>query len=99
MGGDVTEIQTLLVEFYNAHIALDKVVVVRFGKVVLLRLRVQEIESDHVIVFAELEDHHGTGTVGEASVADFQLLDETEVFILGAEANGEDAVKAVEEFL
>ena len=94
LGGDVTIVQTLLVEFYNTHIALDDVVVIRFGEVVFLRLRVQEVEADHVIVFAEFEDHHGTGSVGETSVTDFQLLDEAEVFVLGTEADGEDAVNA-----
>ena len=61
LGGDVTVVQTLLVEFYNTHIALDDVVIIRFGEVVFLRLRVQEVEADHVIVFVEFEDHHGTG--------------------------------------
>ena len=99
LGGDVTVVQTLLVEFYNTHIALDDVVVIRFGEVVFLRLRVQEVEADHVIVFAEFEDHHGTGSVGKTAVTDFQLLDEAEVFVLGAEADGEDAVKVIEQFL
>ena len=85
----------LLVEFLDVELAGVNLLVGTFLQVVALRAGAQGAEVGEAAFLDDFAGDDVAGAVFELSVANFHLLDVLEVFVLGALADGKDAVEEV----
>ena len=85
----------LLVEVFDVEVAGVNVLVGTLLQVLALGAGTQGAEVDVAAVFHDFAGDDVAGSVFKFSVPDFDLFDVLEVFVLGALADGEDAVKEV----